>query len=69
MISSRRIAKACRENMRFIALAADAQPHFTTIAHVVSSMGEEIKAVFVDVLRDRRSAGPDRPRGSSPRRL
>jgi transposase len=50
IISSRRIAKACRENMRFIALAAGAQPHFTTIAHFVSSLGEEIKAVFLEVL-------------------
>lgn len=50
VISSRRIAKSCRENIIFMALAAGAQPHFTTIAHFVSSMHKEIKAVFLDVL-------------------
>jgi transposase len=50
LISSRRIAKACRENLIFMALAAGSQPHFTTIAHFVSSLSEQIKAVFVDVL-------------------
>jgi transposase len=46
VISSLRIAKACRENMIFMALAAGAQPHFTTIAHFVSSMHKEIKGVM-----------------------
>ena len=50
VISSRRIAKSCRDNMIFMALAAGAQPHFTTIAHFVSSMHKEIKQVFVEVL-------------------
>lgn len=50
IISSRRIAKACRENIIFMALAAGAQPHFTTIAHFVSSLQKEIKGVFLDVL-------------------
>ena len=50
IISSRRIAKACRENLIFMALAAGAQPHFTTLAHVVSSLDKEIKPVFLDVL-------------------
>ena len=50
LISSRRIAKACRENIIFMALAAGAQPHFTTIAHFVSSMDKEIRSIFLDVL-------------------
>ena len=50
IITSRRIAKACRENLIFMALAAGAQPHFTTIAHFVSSMHQEIKSVFLEVL-------------------
>jgi transposase len=33
-----------------MALAAGAQPHFTTIAHFVSSMEKEIKNIFLDVL-------------------
>lgn len=50
VISSRRIAKACREHILLMALAAGAQPHFTTIAHFVSSMDKEIKRIFLDVL-------------------
>ena len=50
VISSRRIAKSCRDNIVFMALAAGAQPHVTAIAHFVSSMHKEIKQVFVDVL-------------------
>lgn len=50
LISSRRIAKACRENLIFMALGAGAQPHFTTIAHFVSSLDKEIKRVFLEVL-------------------
>jgi transposase len=50
IITSRRIAKACRENIIFMALAAGAQPHFTTLAHFVSSMHQEIKQVFLEVL-------------------
>jgi len=47
LISSRRIAKACEENLIFMALAAGAQPHFTTIAHFVSSMEKEIKSIWL----------------------
>src|SRR3990172_3874132 len=32
IITSRDIEKACRENVIFMALSADTQPHFTTIA-------------------------------------
>jgi transposase len=57
IISSRRIARSCRENLKFMALAAEAQPHFTTIAHFVSSMTKEIKAVFLAVLAECEAQG------------
>ena len=50
IVSSRRIAQACRENVLFMAISADTQPHFTTIAFLVSTMGEEIVGIFRDVL-------------------
>ncbi len=48
--SSRQIARACRENVVFMALAADSHPHFTTIADFISSMTEEITPLFRNVL-------------------
>jgi hypothetical protein len=33
-----------------MAFAAGAQPHFTTIAHFVSSMHKEIKPIFLEGL-------------------
>ena len=48
--SSRMMARACTENVVFIALACDQQPHFTTLAHFVSTLGKEVGAVFRDVL-------------------
>jgi transposase len=50
IVSSRRIAQCCRENIVFMALSADTQPHFTTIADFVSCMGDEITGLFLDVL-------------------
>ena len=50
ILSSRGIAQCCEENVVFMALAADTRPHFTTIAEFISSMGEQIIAVFRDVL-------------------
>jgi transposase len=35
--SSRKIAQCCRENTIFMALSADTQPHFMTIAEFISS--------------------------------
>jgi Transposase domain (DUF772) len=32
IVSSREIARLCHDNILFIALSADSQPHFTTIA-------------------------------------
>ena len=48
--ASRRIEQACRENVVFMALSADTQPQFTTIADFVSSMDGEIVALFRNVL-------------------
>ena len=50
IISSRRIAGACEENVVFMALSADTRPHFTTIAEFISQMSEQIAGVFTDVL-------------------
>lgn len=48
--SSRRMARACEENVVFMALSADSRPHFTTIAEFISSMSGQIQRVFTDVL-------------------
>ena len=50
VISSRKIAKMCVENMVTKALAEDIEPHYTTISNFVSGMSEEIEHVFSDVL-------------------
>jgi transposase len=50
IVSSRRIAEACRRNVVFMALSADSRPHFTTIAAFVSSLEHEIASLFGDVL-------------------
>lgn len=48
--SSRKIEALCRDNILFMALSADSQPHFTTIADFISSSHEEIAALFQQVL-------------------
>lgn len=48
--SSRKIEAFCRENVLFMALAADSRPHYTTIANFVSSSSEEIAKLFHQVL-------------------
>ena len=50
IIGSRRIQEACRTNVVFMALTANTQPHFTTIAAFVSGMKDEIHAIFRDVV-------------------
>jgi hypothetical protein len=49
-VSSRRIARACEEQVTFIALCGDQAPHFTTIAHFVSTLGDDIARVFAAVV-------------------
>ncbi len=41
---------ACIEQVTFIALSGDSQPHFTTLAHFISTLGEDIAKVFGAVL-------------------
>ena len=48
--SSRKIAQCCRENIIFMALSADTQPHFTTIADFISSLDQETMQLFLEVL-------------------
>lgn len=50
IISSRKIAQLCEENIVCMALAADSRPHFTTIANFVSSMGDACVQLFTRVL-------------------
>ena len=50
IVSSRKIARCCQENIIFMALSADTRPHFTTIADFVSSMENEVLGLFRDVL-------------------
>jgi len=48
--SSRQIEKLCRENVVFMALSADSQPHFTTIANFITQMDDVIQSLFTEVL-------------------
>ena len=48
--SSRKIEACCQNNILFKALAADTQPHFTTIAEFISTMDKEITPLFRKVL-------------------
>jgi len=50
LISSRKIERACEENVTFMALACGQQPDHSTIAKFVSSMKVEIAPLFRDVL-------------------
>jgi transposase len=42
LIGSRRIEAACRQNVLFMAVSGDSQPHFTTLAAFVSALAEPI---------------------------
>jgi len=50
IMSSRKIARACHENMVFAALSANTKPHFTTIANFISSMDKATIHIFRDIL-------------------
>ena len=50
IISSRKIARSCEENIIFMALSADTRPHFTTIAEFISTSGQKIIDLFLEVL-------------------
>ena len=50
IIGSRRIERACQENIVFMALSCGMAPDHSTIAHFISSMKAEIIHLFRDVL-------------------
>ena len=50
IVSSRAIARACEDHVTFMALCGASTPHFTTIAHFVSTRGPEVARVFAGVL-------------------
>jgi transposase len=50
VISSRAIERLCRENVLFMAISGDSAPRFTTIAKFVRELGEEVSAIFTQVL-------------------
>jgi transposase len=50
LVGSRKIERACKENVTFMALACGQQPDHSTIAAFVSSMTDQILPLFRDVL-------------------
>ncbi|MDA3811066.1 MAG: transposase, partial [Spirochaetaceae bacterium] len=50
IITSRKIARLCEENIVCMALTADTRPHFTTIADFISSMDDECIYLFTKIL-------------------
>lgn len=52
LISSRRIARACKTNITFMSLSGDIQPHYTSIASFVANMKDQIEPLFTEVLMD-----------------
>jgi transposase len=50
IVSSRNIERACREHVTFIARSGDSQPHFSTLAGFVSSLGDDIVRAFTEIL-------------------
>jgi transposase len=50
ILSSRRIERACRTNIRFMALLCGEGPDHSTIAEFIKRLGPHIQQVFVDVL-------------------
>ena len=57
LIGSRRIERACRENVQFMALSGEAKPDHATIAAFISRSPEAIQAVFREVLLVCEAAG------------
>ena len=50
IIHSRKIERECKRNVTFMALSCGQEPDHSTIAAFVSSMKDEIKPLFSDVL-------------------
>lgn len=50
IVSSRAIEHACQQQVTFIALTVDSAPHFTSIAKFISTLGDDIRRIFTQVL-------------------
>jgi transposase len=50
LITSRKIAAACEQNVLFMAVSGDARPSYTHIARFVRELGPQIGALFTQVL-------------------
>ncbi|KPK87422.1 hypothetical protein AMJ80_12095 [bacterium SM23_31] len=50
IIGSRKIERACQENITFMALSCGMAPDHSTLAHFISAMKDEIIHIFRDVL-------------------
>lgn len=50
ILSSRKIERACKHNIRFMALLCGEGPDHSTIAEFIKKLGNHIEQVFVDVL-------------------
>ena len=50
MISSRKIERACYENVTFMAMSCNQRPDHSTLAAFVSSMKDQILPLFCDIL-------------------
>ena len=50
LVTSRRIERACCENVTFMALSGNQRPDHSTLAAFVSSMKDEILPLFRDIL-------------------
>jgi transposase len=48
--SSRQIERLCRENITFMAISADTQPHFSTLADFISRSSESIAELFSQIV-------------------
>ena len=50
IFTSRDIARCCEENVIFMSLSADTQPHFTTISNFITKMKAQVASIFSDIL-------------------
>src|SRR6476620_826683 len=50
LLTSRRIAQACEQNVLFMAVSGDSQPSYTHIAKFVRELGDQIQPLFTQVL-------------------
>jgi transposase len=50
VVSSRKIERACAQNVLFMAIGGDSQPSYTHIAKFVRELGELIRPLFTQVL-------------------